>query len=50
MQRLIQQANSDADITKSACDDARNPDGQMVKALMMDLPPMPATGFDWSAQ
>lgn len=48
MERLIQQANSDADVTKSACDDVRNSDGQMVKALMMDLPPMPATGFDWS--
>ena len=50
MERLIQQANSDADITKSACDDVRNTEGQMVKALMMDLPPMPTTGFDWSAQ
>lgn len=49
MERLIQQANSDADITKSACDDPRNEDGRLVKALMMDLPPMPATGFDWSA-
>lgn len=48
MERLIQQANSDADITKSACDDARNPDGLMVRSLMMDLPPMPASGIDWS--
>lgn len=46
--RLIQQANSDADVTKSACDDPNNADGRMVRALMMDLPPMPATGVDWS--
>ncbi len=47
--RLIQQANSDADVTKSACDDLNNADGRMVRALMMDLPAMPATGVDWSA-
>ncbi len=45
--RLIQQANSDADVTKSACDDPNNPDGRMVRALMMDLPAMPAAGVDW---
>jgi predicted acylesterase/phospholipase RssA len=38
MTRLIQQACDDADITKSACDDPRNGDGQMVKRLMMSLP------------
>lgn len=47
--RLIQQANSDADVTKSSCDDLNNADGRMVKALMMDLTAMPATGVDWSA-
>ncbi|WP_246736277.1 patatin-like phospholipase family protein [Enterovirga aerilata] len=46
--RLIQQANSDADVTKSACDDPRNEDGRMVRDLMMDLPGMPASGIDWS--
>ena len=47
--RLIQQANSDADVTKSACDDPNNVDGRMVRALMMSLPTMPATGVDWSS-
>jgi hypothetical protein len=44
MCRLIQQARNDADLAKSACDDIRNADGQMVKDLMMGLPPMPKTG------
>lgn len=48
MEHLIQQANVDADITKSNCDDPGNKDGQLVKALMMDLPPMPASGIDRS--
>jgi hypothetical protein len=47
MTRLIQQAHADADLIKSACDDAKNPDGAMVKALMMDLPAMPETGAVW---
>jgi hypothetical protein len=44
MDRLIQQASNDADFAKSACDDPNNPEGQMVKALIMDLPEMPKTG------
>jgi uncharacterized protein len=47
MTRLIQQAHADADLIKSACDDANNPDGAMVKALMMDLPAMPEAGAVW---
>ena len=47
--RLIQQASSDADVTKSACDDPNSAEGHMVRALMMSLPAMPATGVDWSA-
>jgi hypothetical protein len=42
--RLIQQASNDADLAKSACDDANNPEGRMVKALMMGLSEMPKTG------
>lgn len=42
--RLLQQASNDADLAKSACDDLNNPDGQMVKSLMMSLPEMPKTG------
>ena len=46
MDRLVHQACNDADMTKSACDDKRNPDGQMVRSLMENLPEMPATGID----
>jgi hypothetical protein len=42
--RLIQQASNDADLAKSACDDPNNPEGRMVKALMMGLPEMPKAG------
>jgi len=49
MDRLVQQAGVDADIAKSACDDPRNQDGQMVRSLMESLPPMPITGVDWEA-
>ncbi|RZN12151.1 hypothetical protein CWO91_05565 [Bradyrhizobium genosp. SA-3] len=44
IRRLIQQASNDADLAKSACDDPNNPEGRMVKALMMGLPAMPKTG------
>lgn len=47
MDRLVQQAGADADITKSACDDPRNQDGEVVRSLMESLPPMPVTGVDW---
>ena len=43
--RLIQQARNDADLAKSACDDARNvKTDRWLRALMMGLPPMPKTG------
>lgn len=47
MDRLVGQANTDADLTKSACDDPNNNDGQMIRRLMYDLPAMPATGAVW---
>lgn len=49
MDRLVQQACSDADITKSSCDDPRSDDGRMVRSLMMNLPPMPAGGLTWGS-
>ena len=48
MDRLVAQANTDADLTKSACDDRNNEDGCMIKRLMHDLPAMPATGAVWN--
>lgn len=47
MDRLIQQAHTDADLTKSACDDLGNADGAMILRLMNHLPAMPATGAVW---
>ena len=47
MDRLVQQASSDADITKSSCDDPRSEEGRMVRSLMMDLPAMPVGGVTW---
>jgi len=47
MDRLIQQAHTDADLTKSACDDRGNADGAMILHLINDLPAMPATGAVW---
>lgn len=47
MDRLIQQAHTDADLTKSACDDRGNADGAMILRVMNDLPAMPATGALW---
>ncbi|MDR7039118.1 putative acylesterase/phospholipase RssA [Methylobacterium sp. BE186] len=49
MDRLVQQACSDADITKSSCDDPRSEEGRMVKTLMLDLPAMPAGGITWES-
>ncbi len=40
MNRLIQQAHSDADMTKSACDDPSSPDGALINRLMKSLPEM----------
>lgn len=42
MDRLVQQAHSDADATRSACDDPLNPDGRMISDLLRGLPPLPA--------
>lgn len=47
MDRLVSQAHTDADLTKSACDDSNNSDGRMIRQLMNDLPAMPATGAVW---
>lgn len=50
MDRLVAQANTDADLTKSACDDLNNEDGRMIKRVMHDLPAMPATGAVWDRE
>ncbi|PZQ94375.1 patatin-like phospholipase family protein [Bosea sp. CRIB-10] len=47
MDRLIGQANTDADLTKSACDDLNSEDGRMIRRLMLDLPAMPVSGAIW---
>lgn len=47
MDRLVAQAHTDADMTKSACDDANNEDGRLIRRLMHDLPSMPTTGAVW---
>ena len=47
MDRLVAQAHTDADLTKSACDDLNSEDGRMIKRLMHDLPAMPDTGAVW---
>ena len=44
MDRLIGQANTDADLTKSACDDLNSEDGRMIRRLMFDLPATPVSG------
>lgn len=38
MDRLVQQARTDAEMTLSACDDPGNPDGAMICALLASLP------------
>jgi predicted acylesterase/phospholipase RssA len=47
MDRLVGQAHTDADLTKSACDDPNSEEGRMIWRLMHDLPAMPATGAVW---
>lgn len=44
MKALVSQASTDADMAKSACDDPRNPQGQLIHSLMMSLPTMPEAG------
>ena len=46
-ERLMAQAHTDADLTKSVCDDSNSEDGQMIRQLMHDLPAMPASGAVW---
>lgn len=45
MNALISQASTDADMVKRACDDPRNPQGQLIHSLMMSLPTMPEAGI-----
>ena len=47
MDRLVAQAHTDADLTKSACDDPNSDDGRMIRRLLNELPAMPATGAVW---
>ncbi len=47
MDRLMAQAHTDADLTKSVCDDSNSEEGQMIRQLMNDLPAMPASGAVW---
>ena len=49
LDRLVAQANTDADLTKSACDDARNPQGRMIRRLFSQLEPLPDRPFDDTA-
>ena len=44
MERLVAQAHSDADLTRSACDDPQNQDGQLIKALLGSLEPLDPDG------
>ena len=47
MDRLMTQAHTDADLTKSVCDDRNSEDGRMIRRLMNELPAMPAPGVVW---
>ena len=47
MARLIAQAHTDADLTKSVCDDPNNEDGRMILRLMNELPVMSKSGAVW---
>ena len=44
MNALVSQASTDADKVKSACDDPRDTQGQLIHKLMMSLPAMPRAG------
>ena len=46
--RLIAQARTDADLTKSVCDDPNSEDGKMIVRLMDGLPAMPPNGAVWN--
>lgn len=47
---LITQARNDADMTKSACDDHNNQEGQMIRALLQSLPELPLAKEEPNAQ
>lgn len=47
MDGLMAQARTDADLTKSVCDDPNNEDGKMIRHLMTEVPAMPASGAVW---
>ncbi|MYJ75646.1 MAG: patatin, partial [Gammaproteobacteria bacterium] len=47
MDRLVAQAHTDADLTKSYCDDPNSEDGRLIHRLMNSLPAMPANGAVW---
>lgn len=47
MDRLVAQAHTDADLTKSHCDDPNSEDGKLIRRLMYELPAMPAKGAVW---
>ena len=47
MDRLMTQAHTDADLTKSVCDDPNSKDGEMIRRLMIDLPAMKGSGAVW---
>lgn len=47
MDRLVSQAHTDADLTKSACDDPNSEEGRMICRLMYELSAMPAAGAVW---
>ena len=40
MERLVGQAHSDADLTRSVCDDPHNGEGQAIRALLESLQPL----------
>ena len=40
MDRLVQQAHTDADATRSACDDPNDGDGQLIRTMLGSLPPL----------
>lgn len=42
MDRLVTQAQTDADLTRSNCDDPNNADGAMTRRMLASLPPLPA--------
>ncbi len=47
LDRLMAQAHTDADLTKSVSDDPNSEDGKMIRRLMNDLPAMSAGGAVW---